>query len=86
MFDSREYPKALDESLFEQWLEEGRVSKMSYEYMLVVWDDLESDYHPEYVEKRNQIGKYPFWGESGGHSSTIAVYDLFSEARIYITV
>jgi len=86
MFDSREYPKALDEELFEQWLEEGRESKMSYEYMLVVWDDLEADYHPEYVEKREQIDKYPFWGESGGHSFTIAVYDLFSEARIYITV
>lgn len=86
MFDSREYPKALDEALFEQWLEEGRESKMSYEYMLVVWDDLESDYHAEYVENRTQISKYPFWGEASGHSSIIAVYDLFSEARIYVTV
>ena len=86
MFDSREYPKSLDENLFEQWLEEGRESKMSYEYMLIVWDDLEADYHAEYVEKRNQINKYPLWGEAGGHSSIIAVYDLFSEARIYTSV
>ncbi|MBO6494387.1 MAG: hypothetical protein JJ978_02385 [Roseivirga sp.] len=85
MFDSKEYPKSLSEDLFETWLEAGRESKMSYEYMLVVWDDLEADYHPEYVEDRSQIAKYPLWGEAGGHSSTIAVYDLFSEARIYIT-
>lgn len=85
MFDSREYPKSLDEELFEKWLEEGRESKMRYEYMLVVWDDLEADYHAEYVENRKQIGKYPFWGSQGGHSTTIAVYDLYSEARINIT-
>ena len=82
MFDSHEYPKALDEELFEQWLEEGRTSKMSYEYMLVVWDDLESDYHPEFVADRSQIERYPFWGVSSGHSTTIAVYNLYSESRI----
>lgn len=60
MFDSKEYPKSLSEDLFETWLEAGRESKMSYEYMLVVWDDLEADYHPEYVENRSQIAKYPF--------------------------
>lgn len=85
MFESPEYPKSLDEILFEQWLEEGRESKMRYEYMLVVWDELEADYHPEYVEKRYLIYKHPFWGQPSGHSSIIAVYDLFSEARIGIT-
>lgn len=84
MFDSPEYPKSLEETLFEQWLEEGRESKMRYEYMLVVWDDLEGNYHPEYVESRAKIKKYPFWGETGGHSTIIAVYDLYSEARINI--
>lgn len=84
MFDSREYPKPLAEQEFEQWLIEGRESKMSYEYMLVVWDDLESEYHPEFVEDRSKIRKYPLWGESGGHSSIVAVYDLYSEARISV--
>lgn len=84
MFDSREYPKPLDEEKFELWLEQGRESRMSYEYMLIVWDDLEEDYHPEYIEGRNQINKYPFWGEAGSHSATIAVYDLYSEARITV--
>ena len=84
MFESREYPKSLDENLLEQWLEEGRESKMRYEYMLVVWDELESDYHAEYVEKRMLINKHPLWGNATGHSSTVAVYDLNSEARITI--
>lgn len=84
MFDSREYPKSLSENTFEDWLEKGRESKMRYEYMLVVWDDLESDYHAEYVENRAQIRKYPMWGESASHSAIIAVYDLYSEARIYV--
>jgi hypothetical protein len=84
MFDSREYPKGLSEDTFEQWFEEGRESKMRYEYMLVVWDDLEGEYHAEFVENRTSIRKHPMWGESAGHSATIAVYDLYSEARIYV--
>ncbi|MFT6969638.1 MAG: hypothetical protein ACJAXX_000198 [Roseivirga sp.] len=84
MFDSREYPKSLNEDIFEEWLEAGRESKMRYEYMLVVWDDLEADYHPEYVENRSSIKKYPLFGESSSHSAIVAVYDLYSEARITI--
>ena len=84
MFDSREYPRALDEDQFDLWLEEGRQSKMPFEYMLVLWDEMEGKYHPEYVESREQINKYPLWGEAAGHTSTIAVYDLYSEARITI--
>ena len=84
MFDSREYPKPLEETIFERWLDKGRDSKMRYEYMLVVWDDLESDYHPEYVENRTLIRKHPFWGMAAGHTATVAVYDLYSEARIPI--
>ena len=82
MFNSPEYPESLPEERFEQWLEEGRESKMAYEYLLIVWDELERNYRPEYVQERSEINKYPFWGEASGHSSTIAIYDLFSEARI----
>jgi hypothetical protein len=84
MFDGREYPKSLEVEAFEDWLAQGRGSKMRYEYMLVVWDDLEADYHAEYVENRESIRKYPMWGESASHSAIIAVYDLYSEARIYV--
>ncbi|WP_286756314.1 hypothetical protein [Roseivirga sp. UBA838] len=85
MFESKEYPASLDESQFELWLEQGRESKLSYEYMLIVWDDLEATYHPEYVESRDLINKHPFWGQDYGSSVTIAVYDLYSEARISIS-
>lgn len=82
MFESREYPKALDEALFEQWLEAGRESKMSYEYMLVVWDDLEADYHPEYAASRVDFEGFPKWGNSSSQSALIAVYHLYSESRV----
>jgi len=82
MFDSQEYPASLSENRFEQWLEEGRESKMSYEYLLIVWDELDGKYRPEYVQKRSQIAQYPRWGNASGHASVIAVYDLYSEARI----
>lgn len=84
MFDSKEYPSALDEDLFEAWLAQGRESKMPFEYMLLVWDEMERKYLPEYVESREQINKYPLWGNAAGHTSTVAVYDLYSEARITI--
>jgi len=85
MFDSQEYPTSLEESQFESWLEEGRESKMPYEFMLIVWDELEGSYHPEYVESRNEINKHPIWGEAAGYTSIIAVYNLFSESRITLT-
>jgi hypothetical protein len=52
MFNSSEYPKPLSESQFMAWLEKGRASKIPYEYLLIVWDDLEQEYLPMYVENR----------------------------------
>lgn len=84
MFDSPDYPKPLDEELFDAWLEKGRESKIGYEYMLVVWDDGESDYKPAYAESRAHIKelKLSNYGDSVEQESVVAVYDLFSEARI----
>lgn len=84
MFDSPDYPKSLSEDLFEEWLEKGRESKIGFEYMLVVWDDVASEYKPVYAESREHIKtlKISPWGNSVEQESLIAVYDLFSEARI----
>ena len=84
MFDSPDYPKFLDEDRFEAWLEKGRESKIAYEYMLVVWDDVAQDYHPTFAENRAHIKELKIspWGNSVEQESVVAVYDLFSEARI----
>lgn len=78
MFEGRDFPKALDEELFNQWLENGRRSKIGYHYLLVVWDDSDVAYRPVYIETREGISAY-----SGGlRERVIAAYDLYSESRI----
>lgn len=84
MFDSSEFPASLDEALFESWLEKGRQSPITYEFMLVIWDETLDQYSPVYAEDRKDIAeKNPgFWGETYGHTATVAIYDLFSEAKL----
>ena len=82
MFDGRDYPKPLDESLFEIWLEKGRESKISYNFLLLIWDDLDAQYLPVYAEHRDTFSEYEKYGESKGREALVAVYGLFSEARI----
>lgn len=82
MFDSREFPKPLDEELFNTWLENGRLSRLRYHYLLVVWDELEAEYQPVYVEHRNQIKEYERYPGVIGRESLVAAYDLYSESRI----
>ncbi|MCE7996886.1 MAG: hypothetical protein HEP71_33300 [Roseivirga sp.] len=84
MFDGPDYPKSLEEDLFETWLEKGRESKIGFEYMLIVWDDVAQNYRPVYAESRQHIRelKISAWGDSVEQESLIAVYDLFSESRI----
>lgn len=84
MFDSSDYPRPLDEMLFNTWLEEGRLSKISYQYLLIVWDEFESSYSPVYTEDRNSISQYEPYDNSTGRESLVAVYNLFSESRIYV--
>lgn len=82
MFDGPGFPQSLDELLFETWLEEGRMSKIGYYYLLVVWDEFEEKYLPVYIEERDKIQEYQLYGESVGQESLVAVYDLYSESRI----
>jgi hypothetical protein len=82
MFNGPDFPASLDESLFENWLEEGRNSKIAYAYLLLIWDELESQYIPKYAEKRSEIGGLPKYGSSPEHQSLVAAYDLYSEGRV----
>ena len=79
MFDGPDFPKALDEEVFNRWLENGRLSKIGYNYLLVVWDDYESAYQPIYVAHREEIKPYK---TSRSRERFIAAYDLYSESRI----
>ena len=82
MLNSSEYPKPLSESQFMAWLEKGRASKIPYEYLLIVWDDLEQEYLPMYVENRAAIHGYEKYGTSPAQQLLVAAYDLYSESRV----
>ncbi|MCV9385931.1 hypothetical protein [Reichenbachiella ulvae] len=84
MFDGSDYPKSLSEEVFEEWLEQGRESKLSYAYLLIVWDAFEEKYLPEYTEDRQAINRYERYQGSTGRESLVAVYDLYSESKIHI--
>lgn len=40
MFEGLNYPQPLDGSLLDEWLEKGRVSKIPYAYLVIIWDEL----------------------------------------------
>ena len=82
MFDSPDYPCALDEQLFNTWMEKGRESMLSYSYLLVFWDEMDEKYLPIYAEKRSEINNYERYGESPGRQLLVAAYDLHSESRV----
>jgi len=63
-------------------LEQGRSSKISYAYILILWDELEGEYLPEFVADRSDIASYERYGESVGRQALVAAYDLFSESRV----
>lgn len=79
MFDGPDFPKSLAEEVFNGWLEKGRLSKIGYHYLVVVWDEYESEYQPVYAESRDEIETYR---TPGSRERLIAAYDLYSESRI----
>ena len=79
MFDGPDYPKPLDEEIFNRWLENGRLSRIGYSYLLIVWDDYESAYQPIYLTHRDEIKTYK---TSRSRERFIAAYDLYSESRM----
>jgi hypothetical protein len=82
MFEGSDFPKSLEEDMFEAWLETGRNSKIGYRYLLIIWDNYDDDYQPLYVEERESIHKYERYESSTGRESLVAAYDLYSESRI----
>jgi hypothetical protein len=80
MFEGLDFPKSLDEEVFNTWLENGRQSKIGYKYLLIVWDQYDSVYQPVYVEQREEISAYN--KDSFGRERLVAAYDLYSESRI----
>ncbi|HEY8936013.1 MAG TPA: hypothetical protein VIM65_12365 [Cyclobacteriaceae bacterium] len=82
MFDGSDFPKSLNEDVFNLWLENGRLSKIGYNYLLIIWDEYDSNYRPVYAEHRNEIGEYEIYKTSTTRESLVAAYDLYSEARI----
>ncbi|WP_339755416.1 hypothetical protein [Algoriphagus aquimarinus] len=86
MFDGPDYPNSITEDLFESWLEEGRASKISYHFLLIVWNVYDEKYNPVYVETREEIWNYELYPNAKGSEALIAVYDLYSESRVSIGV
>lgn len=81
MFEGPDFPKGLDEDVFNQWLENGRQSKLGYLYLIIIWDEYESEYHPVYVQQRNELNEYRS-DKSSSRERLIAAYDLYSESRV----
>ncbi len=74
-----QYGKSLDEETFESWLEKGRSSRLGYHYLLVLWDTLEEEYQPAFVDDKKKLEDYQ------SHESReilVAAYELYSESRV----
>lgn len=82
MFNGPDFPEPLDENVFNSWLENGRLDKLGYEYLLIIWDEYDSQYKPAYAKHRDEFGSYQNYRSSVDRESLIAVYDLYSESRI----
>ncbi len=81
MFEA-EFGKPLDESLFEEWLEKGRNSRIGYKYLLVNWNSQHEDFQPIYVTERSAINTHK--QSVGSQDTLVAAYDLYSESRILV--
>jgi hypothetical protein len=82
MFNGPDFPKSLDENVFNSWLENGRSDKLGYMYLLIIWDEYDAEYRPVYASHRDEFGRYQSYKSSVGRESLIAVYDLYSESKI----
>ncbi|MBN3584061.1 hypothetical protein JYB64_16815 [Algoriphagus aestuarii] len=82
MFEGASFPKSLDEQVFENWLDNGRNSRIPYDFLLILWDDIEGEYQPAYTSDREEILKYDRYTNTPGRQLLVAAYDLYSESRI----
>jgi hypothetical protein len=82
MLNGPDFPKPLDENVFSSWLENGRLDKLGYKYLLIIWDEYDAQYKPAYATHRDEFGRYQSYRSSVDRESLIAVYDLYSESKI----
>lgn len=80
MFETYNFSKSLDEDLFDTWLDNGRNSRLGYQYMLIIWDAFEENFKPIYIEDRENINEYQDIRSS--QETLVAAYDLYSESKI----
>lgn len=78
MFNTPDFPASLDEEVFGAWLENGRSHKISYSYLIVIWDEVDTSYKPFYTETREEMEDY----KASGYETVVAAYDLYSESRV----
>ena len=82
MFETLDFVKSLNEDLFDEWLENGRNSRLGYHYMLVVWDKLHEQFKPLYTEDKERIEEFD--NSVVSNEILVAAYDLYSESKISI--
>lgn len=85
MFDGPDYPKSLEENVFDRWLEKGREHKVGFKYLLIIWDEFEAAYQAVYSEQKETMKAYQDYGDAVSNESLVAMYDLYSESRIQRT-
>ena len=81
MFENLHFQYSLEEERFDEWLEEGRDSKIRYGYLVVLWDEMEKDYRPIYLTERSDLEKYQD-DRSNISDVFVAAYDLYTESKI----
>lgn len=82
MFESNDRPESLSEDQLNEWFEKGRAHKISYEYLLIVWDEYERIYSKVLAEDKKDLKSIQKQTQASPAEKIIAVYDLFSESRI----
>ncbi len=81
MFESTDR-KALDESVFDSWLEKGRDSRLGYHYLLILWSEMEEEYKPVFAASRSEVETHDT--NTNSYEILVAVYDLYSESRVSV--
>lgn len=84
MFETLGFPKGLDESVFQKWLDKGRNSPLSVNYLIVKWNEMEEEFEPQYLEHKEQIKELSSEQKNYTNEKIVAVYDIYSESRINI--
>ncbi len=81
MFENLNFHISLEEDRFDEWLTKGRESKIRYDYLVVLWDEMEKDYRPVYLSDRSDLEKYQD-DRSNISDVFVAAYDLYTESKI----